>query len=115
MTRVIKFRAWNKAKKLWEYGIGMGMDGVLITNHNEDFELVQFIGLYDKNGKEVFEGDYLEYQNHEAGGHIHQVSKMEFENFGEFLGMFDSEWQEGNRYLNVEVVGNVYEKSELLT
>jgi uncharacterized phage protein (TIGR01671 family) len=58
--RQIKFRAWRNDKKQWETGLVMGInDGQLITNHNEDFELVQFTHLLDKTGKEIYEGDVL--------------------------------------------------------
>jgi uncharacterized phage protein (TIGR01671 family) len=67
--REIKFRVWNKDKKQWErHALGMGTDGQLITNHNEDFELQQFTGLTDKNGKEIYEGDILQRSDGKYGG-----------------------------------------------
>src|SRR3954462_12149155 len=72
--REIKFRVWNKDKREWErHAIGMSTSGELITNHNEDFELVQYTGLKDKDGREIYEGDIVRFKFH-AGDIVAPVS-----------------------------------------
>lgn len=126
--REIKFRAWRKDTKVWEYGIAMGMDGKLCTNHNEDYELVQYTGLKDKNGKEIYEGDVVcwvtdvvvdsegGFNRTEPEGQIGTVKYgsyafyveaekgSEFYSYGEQMFVFEE----------LEVIGNIYENPELL-
>ena len=71
MNREIKFRAWDKENKKMkynitgiEYGNGDGnIDGIFIDGNFyeiEKIELMQFTGLHDKNGKEIWENDIVE-------------------------------------------------------
>ncbi len=57
--REIKFRAWNdKLKKFANDWKWQDEDGVL-TPYSDDCILMQFTGLKDKNGKEIYSDDYL--------------------------------------------------------
>lgn len=65
MNREIKFRAWDRQYKnmVAVYSIDFLTNEIdFKTNLNEPknldhFELMQFTGLLDKNGKEIYEGD----------------------------------------------------------
>jgi len=129
--REIKFRAWDKVRKEWlprKFYIsfnGMVQDGhpssrnpALWVYSKADVELMQFTGLKDKNGKEIYEGDIL--QNGDA---IHSVTFSEAAfwwgdaplNIIKRVDRGVYKW--GRDIENMEfheVIGNIYENAELL-
>lgn len=94
--------------------------GVSFQYSIEEIELMQSTGLFDKNGKEVFEGDILEVTD--------KHSWLEVVSYSQEKAMFVTE--EINRefkvpesplydlldstFLKFKVIGNIYEDPELL-
>ena len=123
--REIKFRAWYKGKKI--IGNVLGIDilhkETFFSNEDVDcyehvdfknIELMQYTGLKDKNNKEIYEGDIVKLRaNHGIG-----VIK-----YSDEWGAFIVEYVKprplavlGMNYYkeDIEVLGNIYENSELL-
>lgn len=67
--RELKFRAWYKPEKKMIYNIQnefeerieLGMDCFSDYLKNDDFIVEQYTGLSDENGREIYEGDVIEY------------------------------------------------------
>lgn len=114
----VNYRAWNSKDKKWEYGIGMGMGGHLITNHNEDYTVVPWTGLYDKNGTKVYHGDIV--TNHGVGRNgmqrlflVHwdkQRGRYLMDDITSGLGGT----LHANEAIVCEVVGNIFENPEMI-
>ena len=122
--REIKFRAWLKEKKIMGEVLGIDILHKEIFFSNEDvdcyehvdfknIELMQYTGLKDKNGKEIYEGDIL----FESFGE--RYYKVVFKN-GSFRAEFEGDFEEYSFDLidvvaqGCEVVENIYENAELL-
>jgi uncharacterized phage protein (TIGR01671 family) len=123
--RKLKFRAWDKKEKKW-ICVGFHIIGevtvfdMLGNRKLEDFndiEITQFTGLLDKHGKEIYEGDIVE----GFGGEKYKVvwednwSRFVFENFDEEDYSYDPADNENCSQHYLEVIGNIYENSDLLS
>lgn len=119
-----KFRAWDKLDKEiyeveeinWFNGefdyIG---DGITFKRDAEDVELMQSTGLFDKNGKEIFEGDIVDYKGRKAVIKWHGSYASFIYRFVDELNKRSAEWYLLYlAYLKCEVIGNIYENPELL-
>jgi hypothetical protein len=117
MNREIKFRAWDKScnKMRGENGIkdcfSLRSDGV----YNDDYILMQFTGLKDKNGKEVYEADIVIHDGEKIVVNYGIQSVDAFEGAGFNLWSFYGEKLGGFRLQSeIEIIGNVFENPELL-
>lgn len=110
--REIKFRAWNKRDKY--------MDEFNVFDANEcmredDYVLLQYTGLKDKNGKEIYEGDIvsgLSGINLHADKHLIEFKDGAFGVGG--MGLSEGSNEYNWTIDNIEVIGNIYQNPELL-
>ena len=130
--RIIKFRAWDKDNKkmLFELDLvgritfynGLKMIG-------DSYEpLMQFTGLTDKNGKEIYEGDIVKNTRHNnqlieifwegcITGDENNINGINYINWGGWYFKKlpkDKEMTMATYKNDIEVVGNIYENPDLM-
>lgn len=82
---------------------------------NNDLNLMQSTGLKDKNGKEIFEKDILDYNGRKVIVKWHGSYACFIYEFVDELKNRTTEWQPLYlSYYKFEIIGNVYENPELL-
>ena len=124
--RKIKFRVWDKLvnrfrNDLTDLGIVLSLDNGNIFNHfnpseylMERFELMQFTGLHDSKGKEIYEGDIVKVITDEDDeDSLEQIRWKEGDTEFPFGG-WECSKNEGWRLNECEVIGNKFENPELL-
>jgi len=128
--REIKFRAWNWKEKEMGWVAILDIDGGWVTvgvdpdlqensvgceQQAVDWDiqyvkLMQFTGLKDKNGKEIYEGDIVKYQfTREI------ICEIKWDEWEEEMSTgigFQLPWFYEKD--EIEVIGNIYENPELL-
>lgn len=114
MTREIKFRAYDLNKKIWgTLAIGTSFESRLVP-WGRDFALMQYTGLKDKNGREIYEGDILNTQQTGYGFYRNVNDVVVFVD-GEFVCNDNSlGYQLKNDDFTIEVIGNIHGNPGLL-
>ena len=64
--REIKFRVWNSTGKRMLYDSSLAIRGCKIVQENKNI-IMQFTGLKDKNGTDIYEGDIISYGKYYGG------------------------------------------------
>ena len=132
--REIKFRAWSKEDKkmeFYDYWFTVSHHGYLCFQHGPDpiyvddsdvdypdtVIVMQYTGLKDKNGVEIFENDILEHPEYgnckviyRHGGFGIEAKTSSWINTG-----FHSFSTRSADYEHCEVLGNLYENPNLLS
>ena len=132
MAPMIKFRVWSKEEECW-----VSIDSIVLDSNGsiayllpeaddqppyleEEVEIMQYIGLKDANGKEIYEGDIIKF----FGGNKKNKAKNEFgvivykaDRYGAGFNSIIQNKEHGYGGINIAqdiVVGNVHTNHELL-
>ena len=125
---VPKFRAWHKPMQSMSEVLAISYERqkvkirhlrgtAYMTVPFDDVVLMQSTGLFDKNGKEIFEGDIVEWEHKDTGHLVRGIVKYDTE-LG-FWGMTDARFNDLRAigYLanqKVTVLGDIFENPELV-
>jgi len=124
--REIKFRAWDSEKII--YGVDISNNGTVIQSGYEypSWVIMQFTGLTDKNGKEVYSDDLMKDDEGRIFRIYHVNGGFVIKAYYWFRGtkdlsisdelIFESLTNPQNKswVCQCQVVGNIYENPELL-
>lgn len=132
MNRKIAFRVWDKKDKIWVAGWSIMQLGQLSETENRVY--MQYTGLKDKNGKEIYEGDVVQadfpfnvkivgiirYDNFTYKlASLNQTEEAKKHGYTDFIEYWDdgeNDWCSLEQLCghDFEVIGNIYENPELL-
>lgn len=134
--REIKFRAWDEGRKEWHIGVAIDEFGDQYTWQKVENDIhayrklssnfltiLQFTGLLDKNGKEIYEGDILHHYYKPIFGNkvLDDIYEVVFED-GQFTQllinkedlMYRKDVAIWHPFSQLEVIGNIWENGDLL-
>ena len=127
--RDIKFRCWDTENKQMLkvqeldfedtfYGGRLSIRADMYNDYFdiEDMILMQYTGLKDKNGKEIYEGDIIKIYAEGLGGEA--IGKIVYDEY-DLAFVLRNEVEELSECLwyaeqQIEVIGNIYDNPELL-
>ena len=120
----IKFRAWHKEEKQmgfvhqisWHYGCGVEISTLGYWHDNgEKYELMQYTGLKDKRGKDVYEGDIVILDKFYPQPHIvvFHIGCFVLYNVYE-KQIYDLHYIENCGSIDAMIIGNIYENHKLI-
>lgn len=124
--REIKFRAWDGKSVRYdvtgfEHGGKNEMAGIFL---NGDFyhiggdspvdacaEVMQFTGLLDKNGREIYEGDIVKWRSKYRDDSEYRSDEVTFNGYWNLRPWIQELYETAD---DREIIGNIYENPELL-
>ncbi|HFJ9472587.1 TPA: YopX family protein [Bacillus paranthracis] len=126
--KVVEFRAWDLKDKRMYHNVGI-VGTLIILEHEQsgyefcelelksydhidnNYELMQYTGLKDKNGKKIFRGDIVEYDG------WFYIIKWDEEETGFYMHDKNNDEDDHLRMIDIsvgEVMGNIYKNQNLI-
>ena len=111
--RQIKLRAWHTRDKDWCLSLTFGQENILGVSIGDifggDIIFEQFTGLNDKNGKEIYEGDIIQFPEIIPLTVGYEKGSFVWGNLAPFITI-----REKLEEMPGKVIGNIYENPDLL-
>jgi len=129
MNREINFRFWDKLTKkiiypeeVWfkpksidlcsKWAVVHRVEGLAFSITDScNAELMQYTGLKDKNGKEIYEGDIFKYYPYQS---LPEIGKVLFKDACFIYNIHGDEYMLSELNNQIEVIGNIHENKDLL-
>lgn len=116
MNREIKFRIFDKENNQFKNNLSLEHIFAYYECEPDRYEITQCTGLHDKNGKEIWEGDVVKWEEEEieSGKFIIKIKNLVVSwskvltGFEPFIDM------EGPLSEECEVIGNIFENKDLV-
>lgn len=125
MNRELKFRAWTGKEMVLtadffdehaDWGQGF-LRAIKLDQGDGSYELIplmQFTGLKDKNGKDIYEGDLVFYEDHEWEV-VWEYDRWDMKNGDTYVRDHDFPDDPGTTFFeNALIIGNVFENPQML-
>ena len=121
--REIKFRAWDINNKEMSHCWNIKhvpQATMAMLGHDSPIVLQQFTGLLDKNGKEIYEGDIMRWEDRNPPKEettSHSFGNVYWGNSGMWMVELNEDWHfplGENLDHSFEVIGNIYENGDLI-
>ena len=109
-----KFRAWDSlAEKMysWTELLNQNLKNIFTIPEQCGYHLMQYTGLKDKNGKEIYEGDIVYIAAEDERGIIRWDNET-----ARYVVIYDNIITDFDNWYgeDLEVIGNIYDNKDLL-
>jgi uncharacterized phage protein (TIGR01671 family) len=132
--RDLKFRAWDSQNMFISPSLSDGSQylgswfeahSILHSEFGKQNEIMQYTGLKDRNGNEIYEGDIIKRTQHIDGHFVDRIFETYEVSYNNEIAGFEYKPIENKHYKQytvrpfggeeLEIIGNIHQNKELLT